>query len=114
MAPANSIEAELCALWSELLGVDRVGTADHFFDLGGHSLLAAQAIARIRDAHGVPLSVRNLLDNPTVAAPGVVMESLTASAEENRSPNLAPIDRSAFSAHGVATFTLKTKQDSDV
>ena len=113
VAPSSAIEADLCALWGELLGIDPVGTADNFFDLGGHSLLAAQVIARFRDAHGVPLSVRNLLDNPTVAALSTVVEHLTARAAQDGAPRLAPIDRSAFNARGAATPASKSKVNSD-
>ncbi len=67
VAPRTSVEAVLAGIWSELLGVDRIGVHDHFFDLGGHSLLATQIIARLHDIFGVPLSVRRLLENPTIA-----------------------------------------------
>ncbi len=66
VAPRDEIEAEIAAIWQELLGVERVGVMDDFFALGGHSLLATQAIMRIRRSHGdVPL--RALLAAPTVA-----------------------------------------------
>ncbi len=65
VAPRDEIEAEIVAIWQELLGVERVGVMDDFFALGGHSLLATQAIMRIRRSHGdVPL--RALLAAPTV------------------------------------------------
>jgi amino acid adenylation domain-containing protein len=66
VAPRDELEAEIAAIWQELLGVERVGVTDDFFALGGHSLLVTQAIMRIRRAHGeVPL--RALLAAPTVA-----------------------------------------------
>lgn len=113
VAASSAIEADLCALWGELLGVEPVGIADDFFDLGGHSLLAAQVIARFRDTHGVPLSVRNLLDNPTVAALAAVAERLTRSAAQDNASRLAPIDRSAFSARSAATPASKLPFNSD-
>jgi len=67
VAPRDEVEEQIAAIWSELLGVERVGVFDDFFALGGHSLLATQAIMRIRKLHGdIPLRV--LLAAPTVAS----------------------------------------------
>jgi FkbH-like protein len=61
VAPANPLEQELALLWTEVLGVARVGTADDFFDLGGDSLLGVQLISRVRAAFGVEITLRELL-----------------------------------------------------
>src|SRR6185436_11690957 len=47
-APRNAVEEKLARIWSEVLGVQKVGVRDNFFDLGGHSLLAAQILSRVR------------------------------------------------------------------
>ena len=67
VAPRTEIEAKLAAICSELLGVDKVGVYDNFFDLGGHSLLATQFMSRIREAFGVEVPLRSLFEGPTVA-----------------------------------------------
>jgi thioesterase domain-containing protein/acyl carrier protein len=66
-APRSEVEAALCALFAEVLGVETVTIDDSFFDLGGHSLAAARLASRIRTVLGLDASVRSLFDTPTVA-----------------------------------------------
>ena len=60
-------ERMLVEIWSDVLGIDRVGIHDSFFDLGGHSLLANRIISRVVDTFGVEISLREFFDHPTVA-----------------------------------------------
>ncbi|WP_419794896.1 amino acid adenylation domain-containing protein [Pseudomonas palleroniana] len=66
-APHTAIETTLAELWSQLLGVARVGRQDNFFELGGHSLLAVKLIERMRQ-QGLSADVRVLFGQPTLAA----------------------------------------------
>jgi amino acid adenylation domain-containing protein len=66
-APQTPTEEILAAIWSDVLGVARVGREDRFFDLGGHSLLATQMLARVRAACGVELPLRTLFERPKLA-----------------------------------------------
>ncbi|HEX3554514.1 MAG TPA: non-ribosomal peptide synthase/polyketide synthase, partial [Thermoanaerobaculia bacterium] len=66
VAPDGAVEELLADLWSELLGVARIGANDHFFDLGGHSLLASRLLSRIRALLGVELSLRRIFELPTL------------------------------------------------
>ena len=68
VAPRNDVEAKLCEIFSQVLGIKQVGINDNFFRLGGHSLLAAQAASRIKEAFGLGLELRTFLESPTVAA----------------------------------------------
>ncbi|MDB4951182.1 MAG: tycC3, partial [Gemmatimonadetes bacterium] len=67
VAPRTPTEEILASIWAQVLGVERVGVNDSFFELGGYSLLATQVIARIRDAFGVELPLVKLFQARTLA-----------------------------------------------
>ena len=66
--PRTPVEEIVAAVWADLLGVERVGADDHFFERGGHSLLATRAASRLRAALGAEVRVADLFEHPTVAA----------------------------------------------
>jgi amino acid adenylation domain-containing protein/non-ribosomal peptide synthase protein (TIGR01720 family) len=65
-APANAIEEILVGIYAEVLGLERIGVDDSFFDLGGDSLLAMRLIAAINKSVDAHLAVRTLLHAPSV------------------------------------------------
>ncbi|MEU7584659.1 condensation domain-containing protein, partial [Streptomyces sp. NPDC041068] len=65
--PRTAEEQVLCTLFAEVLGIDRIGIGDSFFDLGGHSLLATRLTSRVRSVLGAELQVRDVFETPTVA-----------------------------------------------
>jgi acyl carrier protein len=74
--PRTALEAVIAGVWSDLLGVERVGAEDHFFELGGHSLLATQAVSRLGSLLQIELPLRALLESPTVAGTAAAAEAL--------------------------------------
>jgi acyl carrier protein len=67
VAPRSAVEEQVAAVWRQVLGAERVGVHDNFFDLGGHSLIATQVISRLCDAFELELPLRQLFESPTVA-----------------------------------------------
>jgi amino acid adenylation domain-containing protein len=66
VAPRDETERVLCRVWSEVLGVSRVGLDDDFFAIGGHSLLAAKLFGRLDEEFHRSLSLGVLFSAPTV------------------------------------------------
>ncbi|BBX46971.1 hypothetical protein MCOO_29860 [Mycobacterium cookii] len=66
-APGDAVEQILADIYVQLLGVQRVGMDDSFFDLGGHSLLAMRLVARVGAELGVEIPIQAVFDEPTVA-----------------------------------------------
>lgn len=72
-APSTGAQKTLANVWADLLGIDRVGIDDNFFDLGGNSLLSIQAVAQL-EGHGLKLPIVKLYQHPTVRACAAYLE----------------------------------------
>ncbi|HSU16596.1 non-ribosomal peptide synthetase [Longimicrobium sp.] len=92
VAPRTPVEEVLAGIWCEVLGAERVGALDNFFDLGGHSLLAMRVISRARQAFGTELPQRFLFESPTVAELAGRVEALR-SAGAPVAPPIEPAPR---------------------
>ncbi|MGY4724244.1 amino acid adenylation domain-containing protein [Burkholderia pyrrocinia] len=68
VAPVNALEAQLTAIWQEVLGQARIGTTANFFELGGNSLSATKVVARIRRDLHAKLEIRSLFAHPTISS----------------------------------------------
>jgi len=72
-APKTSVQKTLANVWADLLGIDRVGIDDNFFDLGGNSLLSIQCVAQL-EGHGLKLPIVKLYQHPTIKACAAFLE----------------------------------------
>lgn len=77
VAPGNKTEQQLADIWSNLLGVEKVGVHDNFFELGGHSLLATRIVSAIRKEMKVELPIKELFLHPTIAGLALQVDSQT-------------------------------------
>jgi len=92
--PQTPTEETLALIWSELLGIERVGINDDFFELGGHSLLATQLMSRLREALQVEIALGALFENPTVAKLAVVIaKNQAADADHDISELLSELEQ---------------------
>ncbi|WP_166246622.1 phosphopantetheine-binding protein, partial [Paenibacillus turpanensis] len=74
VAPRSEKEAQLAAIWQELLQAERVGVRDDFFVLGGHSLKATMLASRIHKQFEVDIPLRSLFELTTVEQQAAYLE----------------------------------------
>jgi acyl transferase domain-containing protein/acyl carrier protein len=74
VGPRSDTERVLSQIWSETLGVDRVGMVDNFFELGGHSILGAKIMSEISRRFALTLPLRELFRCPTVGQLAALLE----------------------------------------
>jgi len=91
-APASPFEEMLAEIWSDLLGIERVGRNDDFFALGGHSLLATQLMARVRETCRAEVPLRALFEASTLHELAARIEAALGSAPP---PPIAALERGA-------------------
>ncbi|MFK3894338.1 plipastatin non-ribosomal peptide synthetase PpsC [Bacillus subtilis] len=63
--PRNDLEDQLVLIWQEVLGIQRIGIEDSFFELGGDSIKALQVSARL-GRYGLSLQVSDLFRHPKI------------------------------------------------
>ncbi len=83
VAPRTPMEKLIAEVWREVLGVERIGVYDNFFDLGGHSLLSLKAISRIEKLTGRRIAPGEIIYH--------TVEQLAAAREEQSAANAEPL-----------------------
>ena len=92
--PRTPIEASLCFIWAEVLGIEKVGVNDNFFELGGTSLIATQIASRVEDFFHVELPLSILFETPTVANLASLIEKKELQEKLNISGPILRVDHS--------------------
>ncbi|HEX3127632.1 MAG TPA: amino acid adenylation domain-containing protein [Thermoanaerobaculia bacterium] len=92
--PRTPLEEEVARIWGEVLGVERVGIDDSFWDLGGHSLLATRALSRTELAFGIELPLQLLFMAPTLGAFSSLLaqRALASEGEQEMEEAMAALD----------------------
>src|SRR6185369_5850231 len=105
VAPRPGAEQILARIWTEVLGVERVGTEDNFFALGGDSILSLQVTSRAQ-RQGLRITPRDLFEHPTVARLAMVAKVAKEAADEQEAVTgpvaLTPIQQWFFDQDFVA------------
>ncbi len=78
-APVGEIEAALASIWSEVLGLARIGRRDNFFAVGGHSLLALRVASRVHKRLGIELELGEFFDKPELMTLAAAVQSMAHS-----------------------------------
>ncbi|MEG4350112.1 amino acid adenylation domain-containing protein [Microcoleus sp. LAD1_D3] len=83
--PQTPTEEKIAEIWTALLGLEKVGSNQNFFDLGGHSLMATQLISRVRSCFGIELALCDFFAAPTIQnLAELIEEEILANADSNQ------------------------------
>ncbi|MBU7586988.1 MAG: phosphopantetheine-binding protein [Nostoc sp. TH1S01] len=96
--PTTQVEKALASIWSQVLGIERVGIYDNFFEMGGDSIQSIQIIAKANQL-GWQLTTNQLFDYPTIAELAKIAETTlltSTNSEEAQSENLTSFIPSDF------------------
>lgn len=91
--PQTALQRTLAELWQELLGLERVGIHDHFFELGGDSLLGLRLVNRLRDRLQEHLSLVVVFEAPTIASLAALLEKNYPAGVERLGGQAGRVDR---------------------
>ncbi|WP_455901355.1 non-ribosomal peptide synthase/polyketide synthase [Rhodococcus gordoniae] len=85
-APSTATEHAVVSAFEQILGIERLGVDDDFFELGGNSLSATRVVARLGSDHKVRIDVREFFDAPTAAELASLVDAAMASGGDGRAP----------------------------
>ena len=107
--PQGEVEEKLASIWSEVLGVERVGRHDNFFELGGHSLLALKLLERVR-RQGWEMPVRSLFQHPQLESFARAIGTGDGQGKVEVPLNLIPVDCESITPEMVTLIHLTPEE----
>ncbi|MGX5439997.1 non-ribosomal peptide synthase/polyketide synthase [Bacillus thuringiensis] len=128
-APRNEVEERLVSIWQDILGVEKVGINQHFFEIGGHSLKATTMVSKINKEFMVEIPLRQIFQTPTIKGIGEFIdstkESVYASIKKVEEQDYYPLSSAQrrlyilnkIEGSGVSyniPFAMKVKGDLDI
>ena len=124
--PTNAVERALCAIWKEILVLDKVGIHDNFFEIGGDSILAVEIANRVERSLGLHLSFKQFIATPTVAGVAAYLKSehdevpgglrMPADTEQREGSRAAsrPGARAESGLAGIAAYVQSQRADAEM
>lgn len=93
--PGTPTEQRVAEAWARVLGRERIGRHDDLFALGGHSLLAIRVAHRLRGQDGADLTLRTILEHPTVAMLAAELDRIGSAASSPAETGIQKVARAA-------------------
>ncbi|WP_353769880.1 condensation domain-containing protein [Okeania sp. SIO1F9] len=93
VAPQTETQKVLAEIWKAVLGIEKVGIHDHFFDLGGHSLMATQVVSRVRQTFNIELPLTKLFENSELVSLSQEIEVYLAQSQRIETVAIQPRDK---------------------
>ncbi|MCD6571341.1 MAG: amino acid adenylation domain-containing protein [Deltaproteobacteria bacterium] len=94
--PPTDEEKRILLIWREVLGTDKIGIGDNFFDLGGNSLRATKVISRINEEIGIELPLRTIFENQTIETLVQAIEAYKVSTEKEEYQPIEPLPKQEY------------------
>ncbi|MDQ1349923.1 MAG: hypothetical protein QG657_224, partial [Acidobacteriota bacterium] len=97
-APGNFVEEKLVEIWQEVLGIERIGVQDNFFEVGGDSIKGVQIVSRLQK-YGLTMEVADLFLHPTIKSSATAIKKIERIADQGTVTGLVeltPIQRWFF------------------
>ena len=76
VVPRNDLEKMILGIFQEVLGVEKIGVKDDFFEMGGHSLRATKAVNLIETETGIRISLKEFFSSPTTEALAILLSNV--------------------------------------